>query len=67
VQVLRYVGETSPECLLQLGSTLNIEAALPEALSAASESDLTTMVRQQTEMELHYYSKHKQHCRLGGG
>jgi hypothetical protein len=61
--VLRYVGETSPECLLQLGSPLNIEASLPEALSAASESDLTTMVRQQMEMELHYYSKHKQHCR----
>ncbi|KAK7504780.1 hypothetical protein BaRGS_00003808 [Batillaria attramentaria] len=57
--VLRYIGETSPECLLQLGRPLNIPAPLPEALSAPAESDLTDMVQQQTDAELGYYSKHK--------
>ncbi|XP_076442581.1 ral GTPase-activating protein subunit alpha-1-like isoform X3 [Babylonia areolata] len=57
--VLRFIGETSPECLLQLGSPLNIPAPLTESLSAPTESDLTTMVQHQMETELQYYSKHK--------
>ena len=66
VQVLRFIGETSPECLLQLGCPLNIPAPLPEALSAPAEMDVTGMVQHQTEMELHYYSKHKADCRWEG-
>ncbi|KAL8608299.1 hypothetical protein ACOMHN_042166 [Nucella lapillus] len=57
--VLRFIGETSPECLLQLGSPLNIPAPLSETLSSPAESDLTTMVQHQTDTELQYYSKHK--------
>ncbi|XP_070180609.1 ral GTPase-activating protein subunit alpha-1-like isoform X3 [Littorina saxatilis] len=57
--VLRFIWETSPECLLQLGSPLNIPAPLPEALSSPAETNLTDMVQHQTEMELYYYSKHK--------
>ncbi|XP_025103645.1 ral GTPase-activating protein subunit alpha-1-like isoform X4 [Pomacea canaliculata] len=57
--VLRFVGETSPECLLQTGRPLNIPAPLPEVLSAPAESGLTEMVQHQREAETAYYSKHK--------
>lgn len=59
IQVLRFVGETSPECLLQTGRPLNIPAPLPEVLSAPAESGLTEMVQHQREAETAYYSKHK--------
>lgn len=58
-QILCYIGETSPECLLQMGQPLNIPAVLPESLSAPTESDVTYMVKIQKDAEQTFYNKHK--------
>ena len=61
--MLRYIGHASPECLLTLGSPLNIEAPVPEGVLEDSEDVLTTMVVQQQEVELDYYGQHKRDTR----
>ncbi|KAL5008782.1 hypothetical protein ScPMuIL_014363 [Solemya velum] len=57
--MLRYVGQTSPECVLISGVPLNLEAPIPEDLCESAESTVRQMVIQQKEAELDYYSQHK--------
>ncbi|KAL3872620.1 hypothetical protein ACJMK2_035835 [Sinanodonta woodiana] len=57
--LLGYVGQTSPECLLIPGVPLNIEAPVPEDLNETVESQMQNMVLLQKEAELEYYKKHK--------
>ncbi|XP_067682813.1 ral GTPase-activating protein subunit alpha-1-like isoform X5 [Haliotis asinina] len=61
--LLRYIGHTSPECLLRLGNALNISAPIPEDLGEQAETMMTDMVLQQKIAELEYYNKHKSDMR----
>ncbi|XP_041353753.1 ral GTPase-activating protein subunit alpha-1-like isoform X2 [Gigantopelta aegis] len=57
--LLRYIAHTSPECVLSVGSPLNIPAQLPEKMCVNAESVMTEMVTQQKVAEIDYYSIHK--------
>ena len=59
LQMLRYIGHTSPECHLIPGEPLNLEAATPEGFSSESEEAIKRMVVHQKDNELQHYSKHK--------
>ncbi|XP_076098203.1 ral GTPase-activating protein subunit alpha-1-like isoform X5 [Mytilus galloprovincialis] len=57
--LLGYIGYTSPECILEPGLPLNVEAPIPEGLSEDAENVVTDMVIDQKDGELDYYQKHK--------
>ncbi|KAJ8308029.1 hypothetical protein KUTeg_012903 [Tegillarca granosa] len=57
--MLKYIGATSPECLLIPGVQLNVEAPVPEGLSEHCEGTMTESVLQQKQAEINYYNKHK--------
>ncbi|XP_053376419.1 ral GTPase-activating protein subunit alpha-2-like isoform X3 [Mercenaria mercenaria] len=57
--LLGYIGNTSPECLLQPGVPVNIEGPIPEDLNENAESVMKEMVLNQKEAELEYFNKHK--------
>lgn len=63
LQLLGYIGHTSPECLLIPGMPLNIEAPIPEDLNESAETMMKDMVLHQKEAELEYYNKHKNDAR----
>ena len=63
LQLLGYVGQSSPECLLIPGVPLNIEGPIPEDLNEGAEIMMKDMVLHQKEAELEYYSKHKNDAR----
>ena len=56
-QLLGYIGHTSPECILEPGLPLNIEAPIPEGLSESAEADVTDMVVEQRKEELEFYQQ----------
>jgi hypothetical protein len=58
-QLLGYIGNTSPECLLQPGVPVNIEGPIPEDLNENAESMMKNMVLNQKEAELEYFNRHK--------
>ncbi|GFO04867.1 ral GTPase-activating protein subunit alpha-1, partial [Plakobranchus ocellatus] len=55
--MLVYIGESSPECLLSPGQPLNRAARLPEDLTEAAEQILTHLIQQQNEVE-------QEHCKV---
>ncbi|ESO85701.1 hypothetical protein LOTGIDRAFT_210880 [Lottia gigantea] len=57
--LLSFIGNTSPECLLRLGKPLNINPPIPEDLCDQAEGMMTTMVLDQRQAELEYYKQHK--------
>ncbi|KAK3092349.1 hypothetical protein FSP39_001673 [Pinctada imbricata] len=57
--LLQFIGNSSPECLLIPGEPLNIEAPIPEGLSSLTEGALEEMVVEQKGAELEYYNSHK--------
>lgn len=61
--MLRYIGFTSPECLLTPGVPLNLEAPVPSGFSEDAEAAMTQMVIQQKEAELNFYNEHKRDTR----
>ena len=63
IQLLGYIGHTSPECHLIPGVPLNLEAPIPEDLNEHAESMMKDMVLHQKEAELEYYNKHKNDAR----
>lgn len=64
-QLLGYVGQTSPECLLIPGVPLNIEGPIPEDLNEGAESMMQRLVLEQKHAELDYFNKHKSDARYG--
>lgn len=61
--MLKYIGSTSPECLLIPGVQLNVEAPVPEGLSEHCEGTMTESVIHQKQAEINYYNKHKSDAR----
>ncbi|XP_035826426.1 ral GTPase-activating protein subunit alpha-1 [Aplysia californica] len=61
--MLAYIGDTSPECLLRPGMPLNIAARVPEDLTEQAESAVNRMVGEQTEAEEEHRSTHRMDIR----
>ncbi|KAK3764075.1 hypothetical protein RRG08_046540 [Elysia crispata] len=55
--MLAYIGESSPECLLCPGQPLNRAARLPEDVTEAAEQSLAHLIGQQSEVE-------QEHCKV---
>ena len=64
-QLLEYIGQTSPECLLRPGEQLNVPDRPPEELTVTTETATCSVVLKQKERERDYYERHKNDSRYG--
>jgi len=58
LQLLQYLGHTSPECLESLDTPRNIPAPPPPPLTREVEEDTITMVLNQRNAEQEYLQRH---------
>ena len=60
LQMLLYIGETSPECELYHGEPLNLPFRAPEELPASAEKRFSRRLVDEREEEGTYVSEHLQ-------
>ena len=58
LQLLQYIGETSPECLLRSGEPLDHPAPRAEEMSEEAELQVMEAFQDQHKMEQKYLSQH---------
>lgn len=63
--MLRYIGQTSPECLLRPGEPLNVPARPPDDLPDTTQNVAMEMLCQQQQEEMHYFAVHRGDTRFG--
>ncbi len=57
--MLQYISQTSPECVLRPGQSLNAPFSVPEDLSEDTEGLVTDVTTRQQDQEIQYYQQHE--------